>query len=128
MLIIPTLLRMQVLGDFLTLTFLNIKSCKFESHWQMITYVFQKYPENFVFQKFTCEICYFLKKVAYVLQFLLSFLFVNKTFRLNNLNPKTAMNAKISVLLICLEAVIYLLLYNLHDYTFKLFVLLPIQC
>ena len=94
----------------------------------MITYVFQKYPENFVFQKFTREICYFLKKVAYVLQFLLSFLFVNKTFRLNNLNPKTAMNAKISVLLICLEAVIYLLLYNLHDYTFKLFVLLPIQC
>ena len=39
----------------------------------MIAYVFQKYPENFVFklfiilQQFTCEICYFLKKVAYFL-------------------------------------------------------------
>ena len=29
------------------------------------------------------------------------------------------MNAKISVLAICTEAIIYLLLSNLHDYTFK---------
>ena len=29
------------------------------------------------------------------------------------------MNAKISVFVICLEAIIYLLLYNLHDSTFK---------
>ena len=29
------------------------------------------------------------------------------------------MNAKISVIIICVEAVIYLLLYNLHDCTFK---------
>ena len=29
------------------------------------------------------------------------------------------MNAKISVFLICVEAVMYLLLYNLHDYTFN---------
>ena len=29
------------------------------------------------------------------------------------------MNAKISVFLICVEAIIYLLLYNLHDCTFK---------
>ena len=29
------------------------------------------------------------------------------------------MNAKISVFAICVEAIIYLLLYNLHDYTFK---------
>ena len=36
--------------------------------WQMISYVFQKYPENFSFQLFlilqwyTHEFCYFLKK------------------------------------------------------------------
>ena len=29
------------------------------------------------------------------------------------------MNAKISVFVICVEAIIYLLLYNLHDCTFK---------
>ena len=29
------------------------------------------------------------------------------------------MNAKISVLVICVEAIIYLLLYNLHDCIFK---------
>ena len=30
------------------------------------------------------------------------------------------MNAKISMLVICVEAIIYLLLYNMHDRTFKL--------
>ena len=30
------------------------------------------------------------------------------------------MNAKISVFVICVEAIIYLLLNNLHDYTFNL--------
>ena len=30
------------------------------------------------------------------------------------------MNATISVFVICVEAIIYLLLYNLHDCTFKL--------
>ena len=29
------------------------------------------------------------------------------------------MNAKISVFVICVKAIIYLLLYNLHDSTFK---------
>ena len=29
------------------------------------------------------------------------------------------MNVKISVFIICVEAIIYLLLYNLHDCTFK---------
>ena len=32
---------------------------------------------------------------------------------------RTATNAKISVFIICGEAIIYLLLYNLHDCTFK---------
>ena len=39
--------------------------------------------------------------------------------RLNNLKPGTTMNAKISVLVICVKAIIYLLLYNLHDCPFK---------
>ena len=43
----------------------------------------------------------------------------DKTLRLNNLKTRTAKNAKISVFVICVEAIIYLLLYNLHDCTFK---------
>ena len=71
----------------------------------MIAYVFQKYPENYSFQlfiilqQFTNEICYFLKKQS-IFQFLLSFLFRNKTVRLNNLKIKTAMSVKISVFVI----------------------------
>ena len=38
---------------------------------------------------------------------------------LNNLKTRTAMNAKISVFVYCVEAIIYLLLYNLHDCTFE---------
>ena len=30
------------------------------------------------------------------------------------------MNAKISVFVICVEVTVYLLLYNLHDFTFKI--------
>ena len=39
--------------------------------------------------------------------------------RLNNLKTKTVMNAKISAFVICVEAIIYLSLYNLHGCTFK---------
>ena len=39
--------------------------------------------------------------------------------RLNNLKTRSAMNAKISVFVICVEAITYLLLNNLHDCTFK---------
>ena len=35
--------------------------------------------------------------------FLLSFLFINNTLRLNNLKTTTAINAKISVFVICVE-------------------------
>ena len=52
-------------------------------------------------------------------QFLLSFLVINKTLWLNNLKTKTAMNAKILVFVISVEAIIYLLLYNLHDCIFN---------
>lgn len=41
------------------------------------------------------------------------------TLRLNNLKIITTMNPKISVVVVCVEAIIHLLLYNLHDYTFK---------
>ena len=49
----------------------------------------------------------------------MSFLFINKTLRLNNLKTRTTVNAKISVFVICLEAIIYLLLFNLHNCTFN---------
>ena len=41
------------------------------------------------------------------------------TLWLNNLKTRTTSNAKISVFVICVEVTIYLLLYNLHDYTSK---------
>ena len=44
---------------------------------------------------------------------------MNKTLQVINLKIRTAMNAKISVFVICVEAIVYLLLYNLHEYTFK---------
>ena len=49
----------------------------------------------------------------------MSFLFINRTLLFNNLKTRTAMKAKISVFVICVEAIIYLLLYNLHDNIFK---------
>ena len=85
----------------------------------------QKYPKNFAFQlfiilhQFNREICYFLKKQPTFKQFLLSFLFINKNVRLNNLKTRTAMNAKTSIFVICVETIIYLLLYNVHDCTFN---------
>ena len=51
--------------------------------------------------------------------FLLSFLFMIKTLRIINLKTRTAMNAKILVPVICVEAILYLLLCNLHDCTFR---------
>ena len=59
--------------------------------------------------------------------FNLFLLFINKALRFINLKTRTAINAKISVFLICVEAIIYLLLYNLHDCTFK-FSLLSVTC
>ena len=46
------------------------------------------------------------------------FLLINKTLRLYNFKIKTATNAKISVFVIYVEAIIYLLLYNLHGCTY----------
>ena len=41
----------------------------------------------------------------------MSFLFVNKTILLINLKTRTAMNAKVSVFVICVEAIIYWLIW-----------------
>ena len=49
---------------------------------------------------------------------MLSFLFINTTLRRNNLKSRTAM--KIAVFLICVEVMIYLLLYNMNDCTFNI--------
>ena len=49
---------------------------------------------------------------------MLPFLFTNKILWLNNLKTRTARDVKISVFVICVEAIIYLL-HNLHDCTFK---------
>ena len=46
-------------------------------------------------------------------------MFVNKTLWLNNIKTGTVMNMKIAMLVICVEAIIYLLSYNLHDCTFN---------
>ena len=35
------------------------------------------------------------------------------------------MNVKISLFVVCIEAIVYLLLYDLHDCTFKLHTLTP---
>ena len=51
----------------------------------------------------------------------MSFLFTNKNIRLDNLKTRTTINARISVFVICVEMIVYLLLYNLHDCTFKTF-------
>ena len=60
----------------------------------MITYVFQKYPENFAFE------------LSIILQFLLSFMFTNKNLRINNLKTRAAINVKIPVVLIWVEPII----------------------
>ena len=47
-------------------------------------------------------------------------MFINKTLLLNNLKPRAGINAKMSVSVICVKTFIYLLLYILHNRTFKL--------
>ena len=46
-------------------------------------------------------------------------IYISKTLRLNNLKTRTAMNEKVSVFVICVEAIIYLLLHNLRECTFN---------
>ena len=98
-----------------------------------------KVSENFAFQLFiTLQLFYYyLLLINLPVKFAVFFksrpffnlflLFINKTLRFINLKTRTATNAKISVFLICVEAIIYLLLYNFHDCTFK-FSLLSVTC
>ena len=48
-------------------------------------------------------------------------MFINKTLPINNFKIRTARNTKISLFVICVETIIYLLLYKMHDYTFDRF-------
>ena len=57
--------------------------------------------------------------INWIWKFLLYFLFINKAIRLNNLKTRAAMNARISLFVVCCKVIIYLLKYNLHDCTFK---------
>ena len=63
----------------------------------------------------------FLKKVAYFLTVFIVFSFIKETLWFNNFKTRRAMNVPISVFAICVEATTYLLLYNLHDCTFHVF-------
>ena len=72
-----------------------------------------------ILQQFTREIWYFLKKKRTFEQFLLFFSVYKQNLRRNNLKIRIAMNAKISVFVICVETIIYSLVYKLHDCTFK---------
>ena len=58
-------------------------------------------------------------KVAYFLSFCCLFLFLNRALGLNILGAGAAMGAKLSVSGICDEAIIHLLLHNLHDCAFN---------
>ena len=58
-------------------------------------------------------------KSSLLFKFLLSFLSINKTLQLNNLKTRRAMNVEVLVFVICDEAIIYLVLYNLHDCTLE---------
>ena len=56
---------------------------------------------------------------AYFLTVSIIFSIYEQNCTLNNLKTRTAINANISVFVVCVETVIYLSLYNLHDCTFK---------
>ena len=66
-------------------------------------------------------------KVAYFSTVFMVFSVYSKTLRLNNLKTRTAMNAKISIFVLCVEAIIYLLLYSLHDCNFKVVTLFMLK-
>ena len=66
------------------------------------------YPWNLLFSS---KVSYFLAVSTVV--------YKKKTLQLNNLKTRAAMNAEISVFVICVEAIIYFILYNLHHCPFK---------
>ena len=52
------------------------------------------------------------EKVGYFVTVSLSFLFINKRLRLNELKTRNVMNAKILVFVTCAESIKYLLLHS----------------
>ena len=58
-----------------------------------------------------------LLKSSLLFQFLLSFLIGDGSLRLSGFRAGMAMGAEISVFDICVEAIIYLFLHNMHDST-----------
>ena len=58
-------------------------------------------------------------KVAYFLSFCCLFLFLNRALGLGILGAGAAMGAKLSVGGVSVEAIIYLLLHDLHDCAFN---------
>ena len=65
------------------------------------------------------KVAIFLKSSLLFTSFYCLFCLQNKALRINNLKTRTAMNLKISVLVISIEAILHLLLYNLHDCVFN---------
>ena len=62
----------------------------------------------------------FSEKIAFFLTVtIVFFVFININLQLDNLKSRTAMYEKISVFVICVVVILYLILYNLHDCTFK---------
>ena len=47
----------------------------------------------------------------------MSFSFINKNLWVNNLKTSAATGARISVFVICVEAIINMLIYDMHHYT-----------
>ena len=78
--------------------------------------------KNFLPQEFQWSLTWFTSLKSSFRQFLSSFPFINKTLWLNKLKTRIAMNAKILVSVICVEAIIYLSSSNLHDCTFNLYI------
>ena len=80
----------------------KVQSCRLKIHWEVIAYLFQKYPEHFSFQ---------------LLIIVKAIVFLKSRLLFNNLKTRIAMSAKNFA--ICAKAIIHLLLHNLHDCTFK---------
>ena len=89
-----------------------------KKHLKKITYVFQKYPENFAFQLLI--IVLFSLKVAYFLMVSIVFSVDKQSFTAQQLKNKNGYVCEnFSVYIICVEAIIYVLSHNLHYCTFK---------
>ena len=81
---------------------LHVSKPSWKFHIPTIYYFAVIYPWNFLFSL----------KVAYFLTVCIVF-----SAHKQNLKTRTALNAKTSVFIVCVETIIYLLLHKLHDCT-----------